>query len=169
MYSRLLNTDFFEDKLESIRTKFLPSDSPDLFLFPSVPPPKLINFIFQPVSLKFTNSLLLLKVHKVPLIPSQFCFWNSASMKLVTSISTHWWSKQLSSNFKPQLSILSILLHSSSQKDRFWWPFLVTSSQTISTHWWSKQLSSNFKPQLSILSILLHSSSQKDRFWWPFT
>ena len=36
---------FFKDKIERIRTKFSPSDSPDPFLFPPVPPPKLINFI----------------------------------------------------------------------------------------------------------------------------
>ena len=35
--SSIANTDFFEDKLEGIRTKFLPSDSPDPFLFPSAP------------------------------------------------------------------------------------------------------------------------------------
>ena len=45
--SSLANTflDFFKDKIERIRTKFLPSDSPDPFLFPPAPPPKLINFI----------------------------------------------------------------------------------------------------------------------------
>ena len=84
----LVNTDFIEDKLERIHTKFLPSDSPDPFLFPSAPPPKLINFIFQPLSLKFTNSLLLLKVNNIPLIPSQLCFWNSVLMKLVQSSQT---------------------------------------------------------------------------------
>ena len=37
--------DFFKDKIDRIRTKFLPSHSPDPFLFPPVPPPKMINFI----------------------------------------------------------------------------------------------------------------------------
>ena len=45
--SSLANTflDFFKDKIERIRTKFLPSDSLDSFLFPPAPPPKLISFI----------------------------------------------------------------------------------------------------------------------------
>ena len=45
--SSLANTflDFFKDKIDRIRTKFLPSHSPDPFLFPPAPPPKLINFI----------------------------------------------------------------------------------------------------------------------------
>ena len=42
-----------------------------------------ILYSSRPLSLKFTNSLLLLKVNNVPLISSQFCFWNSASMTLV--------------------------------------------------------------------------------------
>ena len=37
--------DFFKDKIDRIRTKFLPSHSPDPFLFPPAPPPKMINFI----------------------------------------------------------------------------------------------------------------------------
>ena len=43
----LANTflDFFKVKIERIRTKFSPSDYPDPFLFPPVPPPMLINFI----------------------------------------------------------------------------------------------------------------------------
>ena len=47
MHHPLANTflDFFKDKIERIRTKCLPSDSPDPFLFPPAPPPKLINFI----------------------------------------------------------------------------------------------------------------------------
>ena len=45
--SSLANTflDFFKDKTDRIRIKCLPSHSPDPFLFPPVPPPKLINFI----------------------------------------------------------------------------------------------------------------------------
>ena len=45
--SSLVNTflDFFKDKIERIRTKFLPSDSPDPFLSPPAPPPKMTNFI----------------------------------------------------------------------------------------------------------------------------
>ena len=41
--------------------------------------------LFQPLSLKFTNSFLLLKVNNVPWIPSQLSFWNSASMNSVQS------------------------------------------------------------------------------------
>ena len=37
--------DFFKDRIDRIRTKFLPSHSVDPFLFPPAPPPKLINFI----------------------------------------------------------------------------------------------------------------------------
>ena len=45
--SSLANTflDFFKDKIERIRTKFLLSDSPDPFLSPPAPPPKMTNFI----------------------------------------------------------------------------------------------------------------------------
>ena len=45
--SSLANTflDFFKDKIDRIRTKFLSSHSPDPFLFPPAPPPKLIIFI----------------------------------------------------------------------------------------------------------------------------
>ena len=45
--SSLANTflDFFKDKIDRIRTKFVPSHFSDLFLFPPTPPPKLINFI----------------------------------------------------------------------------------------------------------------------------
>ena len=45
--SSLANTflDFFKDKIERIRTKFVPSDSPDPFLSPPAPPPKMSNFI----------------------------------------------------------------------------------------------------------------------------
>ena len=35
---------FFSDKIERIRSKFSPSDSPDPFLFPIIPPPNLSNF-----------------------------------------------------------------------------------------------------------------------------
>ena len=45
--SFLANTflDFFKDKIDRICTKFLPSHSPDPFLFPPASPPKMINFI----------------------------------------------------------------------------------------------------------------------------
>ena len=43
------------------------------------------SILFQPLSLKFTNSFLLLKINNVLLIPSQLSFWNSASMNLVQS------------------------------------------------------------------------------------
>ena len=45
--SSLANTflDFFKDKIDRIRTKFLATHSPDPFLFPPAPPPKMINFI----------------------------------------------------------------------------------------------------------------------------
>ena len=45
--SSLANTflDFFKDKIERIRAKFVPSDSPDPFLSPHAPPPKMTNFI----------------------------------------------------------------------------------------------------------------------------
>ena len=43
------------------------------------------SILFQPRSLKFTNSFLLLKINNVFLIPFQLSFWNSASMNLVQS------------------------------------------------------------------------------------
>ena len=43
------------------------------------------SILFQPRSLKFTNSFLLLKINNVYLIPFQLSFWNSASMNLVQS------------------------------------------------------------------------------------
>ena len=67
----LANTflDFFKDKIERIRTKFSPSDSPDPFLFPPSPPPKLINFI--PATLTEIHKLISASENNVPLIPSQ--------------------------------------------------------------------------------------------------
>ena len=43
------------------------------------------SILFQPLSLKFTNLFLLLKVNNVSWIPSQLSFWNSASMNSVQS------------------------------------------------------------------------------------
>ena len=43
------------------------------------------SVLFQPFSLKFTNSFLLLKVNNFPWIPSQLSFWNTASIILVQS------------------------------------------------------------------------------------
>ena len=43
------------------------------------------SILFQPRSLKFTNSFLLLKINNVYLIPFQLSFWNSASMNFVQS------------------------------------------------------------------------------------
>ena len=48
--------DFFKDKIERIRTKFLPSDSLDPFLSPPAPPPKMTNFI--PASLTEIHKLI---------------------------------------------------------------------------------------------------------------
>ena len=44
------------------------------------------SILSQPLSLKFINSFLLLKINNVHLIPSQLSFWNSASMNLVQSL-----------------------------------------------------------------------------------
>ena len=46
------------------------------------------SILFQPLSLKFTNSFRPLKINNVPLIPSQLSFWNSASTNLVQSSQT---------------------------------------------------------------------------------
>ena len=66
----LANTflDFFKDKIERIRTKFLPSDSPDPFLFPPAPPPKLINFI--PATLTEIHKLISSSENKQCLLDS---------------------------------------------------------------------------------------------------
>ena len=50
-----------------------------------LPPLPSWSILFQPRSLKFTNSFLLLKINNVYLIPFQLSFWNSASMNLVQS------------------------------------------------------------------------------------
>ena len=46
------------------------------------------SILFQPLSLKFTNSFPLLRVSNVLLIPYQLSFWNSASMNLAQSSQT---------------------------------------------------------------------------------
>ena len=83
----LANTflDFFKDKIERIRTKFLPSDSPDPFLFPPAPPPKADQFYSSHAHWNSQTQFLLLKINNVYLIPFQLSFWNSASMNLVQS------------------------------------------------------------------------------------
>ena len=43
--------------------------------FIHLPHPQSWSISFQPLSLKFTNSFLLLKINNVPLIPSQLSFW----------------------------------------------------------------------------------------------
>ena len=58
---------------------------PLIRFFFHLPRPQRWSILFQSLSLKFTNSFLLLKVNNVPWIPSQLSFWNSASMNLVQS------------------------------------------------------------------------------------
>ena len=78
--SSLANTflDFFKDKIDLIRTKFLPSHSPDPFLFPPAPPPKMINFI--PATLAKINKLISASESKqcpldsIPTFLLKFCF-----------------------------------------------------------------------------------------------
>ena len=98
-----------------------------------------LSILFQPLSLKFTNSFLLPKVNNVSLIPSKLSFWNSASMNLVQS---------------SQISSISLFLkeffHRHSNK--------LLSSLFSKNHLyllrWSQQLSSNFKPQLHFQNSL---------------
>ena len=73
--SSLANTflDFFKDKIERIRTKFLPSDSPDPFLFPPAPPPKLINII--PATLTEIHKLIFASEKKQCLLDSITTFF----------------------------------------------------------------------------------------------
>ena len=58
---------------------------PLIRFFFHLPRPQRWSILFQPLSLEFTNSFLLLKVNNVPWIPSQLSFWNSASMNSVQS------------------------------------------------------------------------------------
>ena len=58
---------------------------PLIRFFFHLPHPQRWSILFQPLSLKSTNSFLLLKVNNVPWIPSQLFFWNSASMNSVQS------------------------------------------------------------------------------------
>ena len=58
---------------------------PLIRFFFHMPRPQRWSILFQPLSLKFTNSFLRLKVNNVPWIPSQLSFWNSASMNSVQS------------------------------------------------------------------------------------
>ena len=116
-----------------IHLKFLPSHSPDLFLFPRFHLSRFQSWpiLFQPLSLKFANSSLLLKVNNVSLIPSQLSFWNSASLNSIQP------SQTLPVSFWVNFPIViqTSFCPASSQK-------------TISIHWWSQQLSFNFKHQL---------------------
>ena len=66
---------FFSDKIERIRSKFSPSDSPDPFLFPIIPPPNLSNF--DPTTFSFS----LLKTNNVNLTQFLLSFWNSVLTK----------------------------------------------------------------------------------------
>ena len=59
--------------------------TPLIRFFFHLPRPQRWSILFQPLSLKFTNSFLLLKIKNVPSIPSQLSFWNSASMNSVQS------------------------------------------------------------------------------------
>ena len=131
--SSLANTflDFFKDKIDRIRTKFLPSHSPDPFLFPPAPPSKMINFIpatfteiYKLISaseskqcpLDSIPTFLLKLLQWTPSNHHKSCqslsFWRNFSIVIQTSfcpassqknIFIHWWSQQLSSNFKPHL------------------------------------------------------------------
>ena len=117
--SSLANTflDFFKDKIDRIRTKFLPSHSPDPFLFPPAPPPKMINFI--PATINEIYKLISASESKqcpldsIPTFLLKLCFtnlvnlsfWMNFSIVIQTSscpassqktISIHWWSQQLS-------------------------------------------------------------------------
>ena len=73
---------FFSDKIERIRSKFSPSDSPDPFLFPIIPPPNLSNFNIQPLFRKFVISFSLLKTNNVNLTQFLLFFWNSVLRNL---------------------------------------------------------------------------------------
>ena len=84
--SSLANTflDFFKDKIERIRTKFLTSHSPDPFLSPPAPPPKMTNFI--PATLTEIHKLISASESKQCLLDSIPTFLlNSASMNSVQS------------------------------------------------------------------------------------
>ena len=86
--SSLANTflDFFKDKIKLIAFALnFYHLIPLIRFFFHLPRPQRWSILFQPLSLKPTNSFLLLKVNNVPWIPSQLSFWNSASMNSVQS------------------------------------------------------------------------------------
>ena len=69
---------FFSDKIERIRSKFSPSDSPDPFLFPIVPPPNLSNFdptTFSEIrNLIFSSQNKQCELDSIPTFLLKLCF-----------------------------------------------------------------------------------------------
>ena len=132
--SSLANTflDFFKDKIDRIRTKFLPSHSPDPFLFPPAPPPKMINFI--PATLAEIYKLISASESKQCPLDSIPTFLLKLCFNELGPIITNLVNLSLSEGIFP-----------SSFKQALVQPLL---KKTISIHWWSQQLSSNFKPHL---------------------
>ena len=69
---------FFSDKIERIRSKFSPSDSPDPFLFPIIPPPNLSNFnptTFSEIrNLIFSSQSKQCELDSIPTFLLKLCF-----------------------------------------------------------------------------------------------
>ena len=69
---------FFSDKIERIRSKFSPSDSPDPFLFPIIPPPNLSNFnpsTFSEIrNLIFSSQNKQCELDSIPTFLLKLCF-----------------------------------------------------------------------------------------------
>ena len=105
--------------------------SPDPFLFPPAPPPKLINFI--PATLTEIYKLIsasenkLCPLDSIPTFLLKLCF-NELGPIITNLVNLSFWR-----NF-------SIVIQTSTCP--------ASSQKTLSIHWWSQQLSSNFKPQL---------------------
>ena len=72
------SSNFFSDKIERIRSKFSPSDSPDPFLFPIIPPPNLSNFnptTFSEIrNLIFSSQNKQCELDSIPTFLLKLCF-----------------------------------------------------------------------------------------------
>ena len=72
------SSQFFSDKIERIRSKFSPSDSPDPFIFPIIPPPNLSNFnptTFSEIrNLIFSSQNKQCELDSIPTFLLKLCF-----------------------------------------------------------------------------------------------
>ena len=119
---------FFNDKIERIRSKFSPSDSPDPFLFPIIPPPNLSNFnptTFSEIrNLIFSSQKKQYELDSIPTFLLKLCF-DELGPTIINII-----------NFSLSEGIFPIFIQTSNRSS--------STQKTFSSWWWSQQLSSYF-------------------------